>query len=250
MRNKSLSSWALIAALVVVAWVIQLAREHWYLFLAGGLIGLCIWLFQKKKHDATFSGTMPAETAPKPGKARQQTPIPNTSPYDRPQAQPVPTIKPAPRTPDSVWVPKGKSVTIGGYQIDGGLLYVGNGLRGWDSYQTEASLIDPSLLVDRQGADYRARLLSYWPSYNSASPEARAAYLKWLAGGRSDPVADIGFVFLYFYGLERRALLDAVGDPAARADLPTIMREAERLLCIYGENGSFRSYGGSLLAYL
>ena len=40
--------------------------------------------------------------------------------------------------------------------------------------------------------------MGYWPSYSSISPEARAAYLGWLSTGKSDPQADIGYVFLYF----------------------------------------------------
>jgi len=92
--------------------------------------------------------------------------------------------------------------------------------------------------------------MGYWPSYQFISPEARAGYLAWLAGGRSDPSVYIGFVFLYFYGLERRALIDAQAIPAARAEIPTIAAEVRRLLRLYGGHHSLRSYGSQLLTII
>ena len=68
--------------------------------------------------------------------------------------------------------------------------------------------------------------------------------------GRKDPSADLGYVFLYFYGLERRALYDAAVSATAKAELPEIQAEVERLLKIYGNNRSFQMYGGSLLDLL
>lgn len=151
---------------------------------------------------------------------------------------------------DCHWLAAGKVATVAGFRLDGGFLYVGSGLKGQDGYQIEAALIDPQLPVARNDGDYCQRLLTYWPSYSSASPEARAAYLRWLAAGRSDPQADIGYVFLYFYGLERRGLVDAGKNDNARMEIPSLTREIERLLAIYGENNSFNSYAGSLLSFL
>ncbi|MCL0859905.1 TerB N-terminal domain-containing protein, partial [Klebsiella pneumoniae] len=34
----------------------------------------------------------------------------------------------------------------------------------------------------------------YWPSFSSLSPEARGAYVSWLASDRSDPSCPIGYV--------------------------------------------------------
>lgn len=47
--------------------------------------------------------------------------------------------------------------------------------------------------------------LPYWPHYIDLSPEQRFAYLTWLRDV-SKPV-DTGFVFLYFYGLERHLII-------------------------------------------
>jgi tellurite resistance protein len=68
--------------------------------------------------------------------------------------------------------------------------------------------------------------------------------------GKSDPQADIGFVFLYFYGLERRVLHDLANRTEADPEVAAILSEIRRLLGIYGGNGSFHTYATSLLDYL
>ena len=50
--------------------------------------------------------------------------------------------------------------------------------------------------------------MGHWPSYNCLDKRARAAYLTWLIEGRRNESAYIGYVFLFFYGLERRLLVD------------------------------------------
>src|SRR3546814_12035174 len=93
--------------------------------------------------------------------------------------------------------------------------------------------------------------MGYWPSYAEASPEERRAYLNWLSEGRSHPDCDIGYVFLFFYGLERRVIADSPNDPSARNDWPAIVVELRRLLAIYGEkSGSFNRYAGELLSWI
>lgn len=103
----------------------------------------------------------------------------------------------------------------------------------------DASLIDTTLpvLVDSSTKGDR---LPYWPSYYDCSPSQRYQYLRWLASGRKDPNVELGFVFIYFYGLERRVLVD-------RADLLPIADELMRLLTLYGHSNSFRRYGSTLL---
>lgn len=150
------------------------------------------------------------------------------------------------------WKPQGIPIKVANVTIDAGLLYFGSGLSSIGSRSTlEPALINPNLPVDKlAAANYQQHLLSYWSSYSEISPEARAAYLKWLLQGRSDPLADIGYVFLYFYGLERRALVDATTDSIANAELPHIVQEAGRLLEIYQNNPSFRGYATGFLEFL
>lgn len=150
---------------------------------------------------------------------------------------------------DAYWLVRTRSVAVAGRTL-GGSIYFGTGLQAVQLGFPEPALVDPQLPVDRSITDCTVRRLNYWPSYSAASPDARAAYLNWLDSGRKDPKADLGYVFLYFYGLERRALYDAAVSAAAKAELPEIQAEVERLLTIYGGNPSFEMYGGSLLDLL
>ena len=122
------------------------------------------------------------------------------------------------------------------------MLYVGPVPRQvWNTSRMPES-IDPSLKIDYRYPDRAGRGMSYWPAYHSISPACRSGYLSRLAGGRKAPDAYIGYVFLYFYGLERRVLVGARTDPAVRSDLRRIFAEVLRLQRIYGENRSFSSY--------
>lgn len=165
---------------------------------------------------------------------------------------PAPMSAPALLSRDGArfWKPAGETAFVKGQRLDGGLLYVGTGLGAVSGEQVEAALIDPALPVDRHFRDFRQRELGYWSSYSLASERGRAAYLAWLADGRQAPGADIGYVFLYFYGLERRVLCDATVDPAAAAERPLIRAELVRLLGRYGGNHSLHNYASSLLAWI
>lgn len=149
----------------------------------------------------------------------------------------------------AVWIPAGQSVQVADVTIPGGMVYVGTSLPA-QHMANDPCLIDPSKSISKSG-DYTVRQMSYWPSYSDITPQARRAYLTWLATGRKDPKADIGFVFLFFYGLERRAVIDASKDESVMADFPAIAAELRRLLEIYGpQSGSFRSYGSALLDWV
>lgn len=149
----------------------------------------------------------------------------------------------------ATWVPAGQPVNVSGVTIPGGMVYVGTSLKT-PTGDNDPCLIDPSLSVARQG-NYAERQMGYWPSYSTIPSGARRAYLNWLAGGREDPEADVGYVFLFFYGLERRAIIDGAKDDAAQADWPVIAAELRRLLSIYGETShSFRRYAGELLDWV
>lgn len=145
------------------------------------------------------------------------------------------------------WLAKGDSFAVAGLAIPGGMLYVTE--RATQFGQAEPSLIDATLRVAHSPMSLTERQMPYWPSYRSITPEARRAYLQWLAGGRRQP-ADAGYVFLFFYGLERRALIDALSDPQAKAEIPAIKAEVKRLLALYGDNHSFCGYATRFLAHI
>ncbi len=142
------------------------------------------------------------------------------------------------------WIEPGKSVSVAGFDIPGGMVYVGTQLPTRGPYKKiDPCLINPKLRVDKIRPDYSGKEMGYWPSYSDISPGARAAYLEWLMGDRKDPNAYIGYVFLFFYGLERRVLTDLsalkIDDSA---ELIQIVHEVERLLVLYPNSSSFQSY--------
>jgi len=150
--------------------------------------------------------------------------------------------------PDKVWIPQNQSVDISGYKVDGGMMYVGEGLSSVrNDYSPEPALINPRLKVNKASPDYVGSSMTYWPSYSDITPEARAAYLEWLATGRKNPDTYIGYVFLFFYGLERRLLVDSNTSEKARSEATVIIIEVERLLGLYGTNGSFQRYASNFL---
>lgn len=147
--------------------------------------------------------------------------------------------------PAECWVAPGSSIEIAGRKIEGGMVFVGRGLRALSGHRIEPALIDPSLPVTfgRQVSDGAG--MNYWPSYSDIGPEHRGAYLMWLATGRNDPSAYIGYVFLFFYGLERR-LLDPEF-PSPLEESAAVADEVERLLAVYPGSGSFQGYAGAFL---
>ena len=221
-----------------------------YLTKIGGMIadilmlGLCIWLIRKFGiwKRANTLGQLSVNTP----QTRSHSPELKVS-LSKTRTPTQPSV-----SPDKLWIKNGESVEIYGQKFEGGFLYVGENLHAiGNDYQEEPALINPKYKVQNiLTADYRIRHLSYWPTYSGASPEARSAYLSWLLKGKNDRGADIGYVFLYYYGLERRALADAEISSQAKLELPLIEQEIRRLLTLYSGNGSFKHYASDLLNYL
>ena len=140
------------------------------------------------------------------------------------------------------WVPIGESATIAGWNI-GGMVYVGSEPLAGLRQEPDNAFIDPSKPVAGRADDLQAIGMPYWPNYSSIHPRSRATYLAWLAGGRSDPDYNVSYVFLYFYGLERRFFVDHPNREERRA----IIVEVERLLAVYGSNRSVHAYLQSFL---
>ena len=134
---------------------------------------------------------------------------------------------------------KGDYLEIGSYIIADPMVYVLKD-KAWDGFDaslicTKRSLIEPK--------EHELHGLSYWPTTFGLNKSQYSYYIQWLANGKKDPNIDLGYVFLYFYGLERRALIDG-------CDIQEIVNEILRLLNIYDHNRSFVNYSTSLLLYL
>ncbi len=129
------------------------------------------------------------------------------------------------------------------------MVYVGNGALAANGLGPEPSLIDPRLPVSWRSPDRTGASVPRNPSYRGANPRARAAYLEWLAGGRMDGSAHIGYVLLFFYGLERRLFAD-LGADLHHPEVAVILAEVERLLRIYREAHPFPWSAGRLLDFV
>lgn len=141
------------------------------------------------------------------------------------------------KTSLATWYPPNHSVKIGSFNITGGMIYVGSDA----SYRQWRSTINPKLQVARSNPDLAGQEMYYWPSYADMAPRSRLAFLEWLESGRRTKI-DIGYVFIFFYGLERRILHDR-----EFADAPAILDEVKQLLAIYGSNNSFKHYAKNFI---
>ncbi len=144
-----------------------------------------------------------------------------------------------------MWLGLGASLEVAGFNIENPLTYTASNRDSGKSC-ADPSQIAPWLPVKR-GPDPHG--LSYWPWYEQLTPEQRWIHLSWMASGRRTLPPSDGFLFIYFYGLERRALVD-------KADLPQIVREVARLKALHlpeagnGRGWSFQHYSTSFLWFL
>ena len=145
------------------------------------------------------------------------------------------------------WINPGESVAIQGRKITGGNFYYGGILSSLDGYGTEASLVDNSLKIEEYPSTFEDDSLGYWPKFITLSPEGRGAYLSWLSGDRNDPETPVGYVFIYFYGLERRITVDSIKQEVDDSEYKVLFDEVLRLKDIYGDSRSFLNYSMRLL---
>ena len=140
------------------------------------------------------------------------------------------------------WIGPGDTAVVAGRKI-GGMLYLGPEPQRKSWSHEGSAFIDPGLPVAKVGSDISGESMPYWPSYSVINPQARATYLDWLASGRSDKRYSPGYVFLYFYGLERRFFLDTPEEEEKHL----LVAEVENLLRIYAGNHSIERYLGTFL---
>jgi tellurite resistance protein len=250
MAKKNSSAGLIIAALILFAILIK----YWQVVLAIGAVVFIVWGLSRLLNSSGDTST--AQTQNKPSsntiyvKTNHQTSSNSQVYLNDATIFGTSAQKSKDVSPEELWVPSGKTFQHAGYSICGGLVYFGKELKSIQRYGDEPSLINLSLLVDKSNPDREGRNMGYWPSYSQIQPTSRAAFLEWLANGKNDPLANIGYVFLYFYGLERRALADAKDSVAARNEIPIIIKEVKRLIDIYGNNHSFQGYASKFLDVL
>lgn len=145
------------------------------------------------------------------------------------------------------WYKPGEPAQIGPWLIPDGMVYAGGSIsvkRGSGYVVEDGCAIDPDLEIATSDADRTGSLLWYWPRYDQIDPRCRLAYLEWLSDGKHAPDTNLGYVFLYFYGIERRVFVEGF---ESWHELNALTEEVQRLLRIYGANSSFRGYASKFL---
>jgi uncharacterized tellurite resistance protein B-like protein len=228
--------------LLLIAAIAAIPKEAWVVIGVVAALGFVVYLNQKSQSPRSPSPPEVPSVRRLPSQPRVQLTI--STGYGRAAgSQPDPHV-----TSEQCWVPPGRVARIGDLSIPAGMVYVGARLGAIKGFEIEPALIDATLPVRGTGP---AQRMPYWPSYSGITAEARGEFLQWLVTGRRDPSVQLGCVFLFLYGLERRLLHDAV----AAAEVVTeergaLLAEVEALLTVYGESGSFRGYATALVDVL
>lgn len=153
------------------------------------------------------------------------------------------------------WVKPGESITIQNVFINHGYFYFGGRLKTHSSGEygylyndgSDASLVNNAFPIEPGSRHYYDESLGYWPSFATLTPRCRGAYLDWLASDRSDASCPIGYVFIYFYGLERRILVDCTRESISDDEFKSLFEELSRLRAVFQVNRSFRRYSTQLI---
>lgn len=153
------------------------------------------------------------------------------------------------------WVKQGESVTIQNVVINHGHFYFGGQLQTYSSDEygylyndgSDASLVNDAFPIEAMSRHYYDESLGYWPTFATLSPRCRGAYLDWLASDRSDASCPVGYVFIYFYGLERHILVDGTRESISDDEFKSLFEEVSRLRTIFQANRSFCRYSTQLI---
>ena len=103
------------------------------------------------------------------------------------------------------WIPKGETTTVAGLRLNGMVYVSRDGLPKEKDFDFQRlSVIYSKLPVAKTGSDVKSRELGAWSGYSGISSRSRRTYLEFLSTQRNDPSYNIGFMFIYFFGLEHR----------------------------------------------
>ena len=126
------------------------------------------------------------------------------------------------------WIPAGDSINIKGYVV-GGMVYVGTPpeITNFDNKpELSKAFIDPDKSVSNGQFNDQGEFAPFAASYSKIDSASRASYLKWLANGKKDTNFSPSYFLMYFFGLERRYMLDDSTDEEKQA----IVQEVKRIM--------------------
>lgn len=136
---------------------------------------------------------------------RRQTSTPSSHPVQTP-ARAVAKKPNVPVGYPITWFGRDAELEVGGFRLKGPCVYASSVGPGDHYREADPSEIMVRAPVRRPVAEPRD--MGYWPWYSRIEPEHRFTYLSWLASGRTSLPPKDGYLFLYFYGIERRLLVD------------------------------------------
>ncbi|MEM5498128.1 TerB N-terminal domain-containing protein [Paraglaciecola mesophila] len=152
-----------------------------------------------------------------------------------------------------IWIGKYQEAIVQGRKLRG-FLYVGERMESLRGYMQEPALVNSSIPAVKPSINttsfYTDETLGYWPSYDSLSKECRGSYLDWLGTDKSAKNTPIGFVFLYFNGLERFVIENSKDIEAKSIHFEHIYDEVLRLNKEFDSNRSFFNYSANFLELL
>jgi uncharacterized tellurite resistance protein B-like protein len=138
------------------------------------------------------------------------------------------------------WYSPGQTVQFEDLKLRGGMFYSTPKVLDWPG---EPSAIVATASVSKH-ADAPSNDIGYYPAYQNLPPSQRRTYLEWLAAGRRDPRPEeraLGYLFLFFYGIERRIIVEKDRDPS-------LIEELLALLLHYAPHHKSRSLRGYFLS--
>jgi len=243
-------------AMIVVVTALEGWSEGAQALFAFGTPAVFVWWNEKRRarkrrpsqeHSGNTESEDPSRPIPDPELRKAVAARPTTS--EPPRASPAQEPKrqsdrPIKSSRHQGWVPLGECASVRGRDI-GGMVYVGTppSVNTYGFRDKCRAYIDPSLPVARTGDDPDGHGMPYWPGYSDISPRCRATYLDWLANGKTDATYNPGYMFLYFYGLERRFFVE---DPSEE-EKSQISDEVQRLSQLYADNRSVQRYLGDFI---
>jgi uncharacterized tellurite resistance protein B-like protein len=133
------------------------------------------------------------------------------------------------------WMPFDTPVQTDRFSIGRGGFYVCHQDVGFDA------AVDVRLPISKRSPDWAGQGIYYYPRYTQISPQQREAFLGFLNGTRRESHLNPGYVWLYIYNLERRALVDPP-EEISLSERTWLLFELEELFENYGTGGEEQAY--------
>lgn len=142
------------------------------------------------------------------------------------------------------WFGQDTELSAGGFDLKGPCVYASSGTQSGPRQASDPSEI--LLQVPVRRAKGPVGEMGHWPWYARMEPEHRYEYLSWLASGRASLPVNDGHLFLFFYGIERRLLVDEA-DRAWGLQEIVRLRQLDERRTETREGGAFQLYSTGLL---